>query len=147
MTIHVKTTLILLGTLAIGIICGGLIIGAVSRSRMRAAMPFGGDGFVNRWVEILDPDAEQKQAVEQIIERYAPRFGETFARHRQEMQSLIGSLHQELDPVLTEAQREQLNRRRMRGDRLMDGRHGRGPFRERRGAEPRLPAPPPDEKL
>jgi len=110
-------------------------------------MPFGGGGFVDRWVEILDPDAEQKQAVEQIIERHAPRFGETFARHRQEMQSLIGSLHQELDPVLTEAQREQLNRRRMRGDRLMDGRHGRGPFRERRGAEPRLPAPPPDEKL
>ena len=50
MTIHVKTTLILLGTLAIGIICGGLIIGAVSRSRMRAAMPFGGGGFVDRWV-------------------------------------------------------------------------------------------------
>ena len=58
MTNHVKITLILLGTLAIGIICGGLIIGAVSRSRMRAAMPFGGDGFVNRWVEILDPDVE-----------------------------------------------------------------------------------------
>lgn len=147
MTIQVKTTLILLGTLAIGIICGGLIIGAVSRSHMRAAMPFGGDVFVNRWVEILDPDAEQKQAVEQIIERHAPRFGETFARHRQEMQSLIDSLHQELDPILTEAQREQLNRRRMRADLLMDGRHGRGPFRERRGAEPRLPAPPPDEKL
>jgi len=63
------------------------------------------------------------------------------------MQSLIDSLHQELDPVLTAAQREQLNRRLMRGDRLMDGRHGRGPFQERRGAGPRLPAPPPDEKL
>ena len=50
MTIHVKTTLILLGTLAIGVICGGLIIGAVSRSSMRAAMPFGGGGFVDRWV-------------------------------------------------------------------------------------------------
>ncbi len=72
MTIHVKTTLILLGTPAIGIICGGLIIGAVSRSRMRAAIPFGGDGFVNRWVEIRHPDAEQKQAVEQIIESHAP---------------------------------------------------------------------------
>jgi len=58
MTIHVKTTLILLGTLAIGIICGGLIIGGASRSRVRDAMPFGGDGFVNRWVEILDPDVE-----------------------------------------------------------------------------------------
>jgi hypothetical protein len=114
---------------------------------MRAAMPFGGAGFVNRWLEILDPDVEQKQAVEQIIDRHAPRSGETFARHRQEMQSLIDSLHQELDPVLTAAQREQLNRRCMRGDRLMDGRHGRGPFRERWGAEPRLPAPPPDEKL
>jgi hypothetical protein len=76
MTIHVKTTLILLGTLAIGVICGGLIIGAVSRSSMRAAMPFGGAGFVNRWVEILDPDVEHKQAVEQIIERHAPRSGE-----------------------------------------------------------------------
>ncbi|HIG47019.1 MAG TPA: hypothetical protein EYQ20_11540 [candidate division Zixibacteria bacterium] len=70
-----------------------------------------------------------------------PRVGETFARHRQEMQPLVDSLHQELEPVLTEAQREQSNRRRMRGDRLMDGRHGRGPLPRTPGGRATLASP------
>lgn len=140
MTIHVKTALILLGTLIIGMVCGGLIVGAVSRGRMQAP-PFMPDAFVDRWVGLLNPDAEQKQEIEGIVKRHAPRFRETFNRHRGEMKSLLDSLHQDLTPVLTEEQREILNSRRTRGGRFMDGRRGRGPRRERRAAPSETPPP------
>jgi len=148
MTIKVKATLILLATLIIGGLIGGLIVGALARDRMQGMPPFGRDGFVDRWIGMLNPEAEQKHALEKIVERHAPRFRDTFTRHREEMQSLIDSLHQELDPVLTEAQREQLNRRRTRGQgRFMEGRRGRGPARGRRGAGPPALPPPSGPEL
>jgi hypothetical protein len=127
MTIHIKTALILLITLALGTILGVLINGAIMRERLAPIFvgPPSPDRFAGMFERIVEPkDETQREAIRRILSNYAPRIAETNARHRMEMAALIDSLHQALRPVLTEDQLKRLDERRMP--------EGQGLFRSRR---------------
>lgn len=128
MTIHTKSSLIVLGTLIIGIICGALLNGSVRMNREGAfAGPPSPERFSGFFLErIIRPDEEQREEIQRIMADYRPRFEETMSRHRGEIATLIDSLEQQIDPMLTEEQRERLSERRDRGGRFFDRRRMRG---------------------
>ena len=135
MTIHGKTAMILLSTLIIGILCGALITGAVTQARIT---PLGGapspDRFIRHMDRIIQPDAKQREAIQQTLEDYRPRFEATMTQHRDEIRALIDSLQKDLKPLLTEEQLERMRKRRMRGRQFFEGfkpdeRRKPGPFR------------------
>ena len=136
MTIHGKTALILLSTLIIGILCGALITGAITQARIAqiegSPSP---ERFIRHMDRIIQPNAEQRDAIQRTLEDYRPRFQNTMTQHREEIRVLIDSLQQDLRPFLTEEQLERMHERRMRGrqffERLKPGERRRppGPFR------------------
>jgi hypothetical protein len=128
MTIHTKSSLIVLGTLIIGIICGALLNGSL---RMNRDGPFAGPPSPERFSgffldRIIRPDEEQREELQRIMADYRPKFEETMSRHRGEIATLIDSLEKQIDPMLTEEQRERLAERRDRGGRFFDRRRMRG---------------------
>lgn len=134
MSIHLKTALIVLSTLIVGIFCGALISGAIRQDRRERF--FGSpspERFIGQMEQIIRPDAVQSEAVVRILDKYRPRFAETMSRHRSEMSALLDSLHQELEPLLTEEQKERLGNRRMHGGRTDEH---RGPGLPRRSQRP-----------
>ncbi len=114
MNIHLKTAAILLATLIIGMVCGALILGAFARDRLQPPPQMTRERFVERWVRMVRPDQEQRRTIREVVGEHEPGFRENYMRHRQEMQTLVDSLHQDLEPILTESQRERVNRIRQR---------------------------------
>mgnify|MGYP001433485070 CR=1 FL=1 len=122
MTLHKKSVVLILGTLIIGIICGALLSGIIRMNR--------GDGFsgppsperFSRYLlnRIVQPDDSQRSEIQQIMDDYRPQFEDTMLRHREEVRALIDSLQQEIDPLLTDQQRERLQERRDRGRRFLN---------------------------
>ena len=108
MNIHVKTSLILIVTLLIGMILGALLGGALLRSRVkdRAARIRTPHGFANRMERIIQPDESQREAVREILLRHADRF----SQFHDQFAALADSLKKDLDPILTEEQKLRLER-------------------------------------
>lgn len=121
MNIHLKTAAILLATLIIGMICGALILGAFARDRLQPSPPqMTRERFVERWVRMVRPDQAQMRRIREVVGEHEPRFRENYMRHRQEMQTLVDSLHRDLEPILTESQFERIKRNRERRERMRE---------------------------
>ena len=121
MNIHLKTAAILLATLIIGMICGALILGAFARDRLQPPPPqMTRERFVERWVRMVRPDQEQIRRIREVVGEHEPGFRENYVRHRQEMQALVDSLHRDLEPILTEEQRERIKRIRERRESMRE---------------------------
>jgi len=136
MNVRFKTTLILLATLLIGVIIGAAGTRAYLRTKwkQRASMSKVGlrDGFIAFNERILQPEDSQRDTLRQILDKYFEKFNAVSQGHRMEMRALIDSMNSEMDPILTEEQRERLAERMRR--------HGRKrlPFRD----HPPPPHPP-----
>ena len=121
MNIHLKTAAILLATLIIGMICGALILGAFARDRLQPPPPqMTRERFVERWVRMVRPDQEQIRRIREVVGEHEPGFRENYVRHRHEMQALVDSLHRDLEPILTEEQRERIKRIRERRESMRE---------------------------
>lgn len=121
MNIHLKTAAILLATLIIGMICGALILGAFARDRLQPPPPqMTRERFVERWVRMVRPDQEQIRRIREVVGEHEPGFRENYVRHRQEMQALVDSLHRDLEPILTEEQRERIKQIRERRESMRE---------------------------
>ena len=66
---------------------------------------------------MVQPEEEQIHKIRELVGAHEPIFRENFMRHRQEMDVLVDSLHQDLEPILTEKQRERVIRIRRRSER------------------------------
>ncbi len=120
MNIHLKTAAILLATLIIGMVCGALILGAFARDRLQPPPQMTRERFVERWIRMVRPDQEQLRRIRDVVGEHEPGFRENYMRHRQEMQVLVDSLHRDLEPVLTEEQRERIKQIRERRVRMRE---------------------------
>ena len=120
MNIHLKTAAILLATLIIGMVCGALILGAFARDRLQPPPQMTRERFVERWVRMVRPDQEQMRRIREVVGEHEPGFRENYMRHRQEMQTLVDSLHRDLEPILTEEQRERIKRIKERRERIRE---------------------------
>lgn len=141
MTARTKSTLILIATLALGMVLGSLITGAaVNRRLERIADMRTARGMAFFLERSIQPESEeQRAAIRAVLEDAAPAFTEVMRESRERMARLTDSLRAELEPLLSEEQRERL-------DEGMRMRHGGPPFgppgeRGGPGPEPRRPRP------
>lgn len=143
-----KSALLIVGTLVIGMVLGSLVTGAIANRRLDDLANARGRmaGFV---LDAIEPESEeQAEAIREVLDGAAPRFREIFESTREEMARLSDSVMAELDPILTDEQREQLEKRmRFRMRRLPPGPEGRPRFRDGPppGAPPGIRRPPPDD--
>ena len=151
MKIETKTYVIIVVTLVIGMIVGSLVTGAVVRHRVRRFMNLGHpEHLAARIEELIGPDASQRQAVHEILMKHSEQFLQVHSHFESQMMALRDSLKKDLDPILTEEQKERLERQPKPPRHLRDRRPG--PWRQRElgtpppPGEPGPPSPPaPDE--
>jgi len=143
MNIKVKTALIIMVTLFIGMAAGALINRAVVRHKIQEAFAVHRpDKFVIFMERIIQAEPEQKEKIRAVLMKHAGRMKEMRHKFFTGMQDARESLLKDLKPILTSEQRERLKRKpplfppdiRHRRDR-------RSPL-----IEPPWKKPPPDEK-
>jgi hypothetical protein len=105
-----KSAFLLLAALALGIVIGILVSGALSNRRMqRLAELRTGPGLTYFMERAVQPESdEQRRRIREILDRAAPRFAEVFDRTHEETRSLSDSVMLELSSVLTEEQMQEL---------------------------------------
>ncbi|MCX6581849.1 MAG: hypothetical protein NT166_16895 [Candidatus Aminicenantes bacterium] len=102
MNIKVKTTLILIGTLIIGIVLGAMLNRALMHMRIKGFLSIRTHkGFVERLEEIIQPSTPQKKEVTAILDKYALQFGAMHEEFKGRVASLLDSFKTDLTPVLT----------------------------------------------
>lgn len=105
MNIKVKTALILIGTLVIGIVLGAMLNRTLMHMRIKGFLAMRTHkGFVERIEEIIQPSAAQQKEVAAILDKYALQFDALHEEFKGRMTSLLGSFKTDLTPVLTPGQ-------------------------------------------
>jgi Spy/CpxP family protein refolding chaperone len=147
MNIKVKTTLIIMSTLIIGIIIGALLSRAYLHHRIRRAFTMvNPNRFMIFFEQNISPTPEQSEQIRKIIQKHAKTVSELQKNLRDGMDSSIESLQKELDSVLTPEQKRRLERM-MRGRRLWPRRDRRlWPRRDGPFPDPQRKLPPPEKK-
>lgn len=154
MNMKVKTTLIILFTLLIGIILGIFIDRTIMRFRFqkRFTEVRRERGITRLLEDLIRPDESQYEAVKNILEKYSKRLHDHREKSFQEMNVVMDSMRAELDQILTDEQKARLKKdmermKRMRGRRpgppmpppgTFDREHHRPPEMD----EGQLPPPP-----
>jgi len=147
MDIKIKTALIIIATLIIGIIFGALLSRAYLHHRIRKA-------FVmvdpNRSVPFLEqtinPTPEQSEEIKKIIQKHTKQVMELRKNFDDGMTSSFESLRKELDSVLTPEQKRHLEK--MMRERKPWPKRGLGPWprRDRPFPGPKKKPPPPEKR-
>ena len=135
MNMKVKTTLIILFTLLIGIILGMLIDRTIMRFRFQKkfAEARQARGITRLLENLIRPDESQYEAVKDILEKYSKRLHDHREKSFQEMNVFIDSMRAELDQILTDEQKARIKKdmeriERMRGRRPGPPMRPPGPF-------------------
>jgi len=109
MNIKVKITFIIIITLAIGIVIGALLNRTLSQNRIKRILERRNPPiFISFYERIIEPNADQRDSVRKILDKYAQRFLEIRANSQEELQSSFESMTAELEPLLTPEQKERL---------------------------------------
>ena len=141
MSTRSKTALIILVTFLIGMLVGSLITTHVTlyQFQKRAFRMRTPNGFIERLEMIIQPDDSQKEAVRKVLLKHF----EQVAEMRDGMPALIDSLHKDLDPILTEEQKQRLKTEFVpRGRRFMPPPGTMPPWKDDR----QLPPPNPPQR-
>lgn len=105
MNMKVKTALILIGTLVIGIVLGAMLNRALMHMRIKGFLAMRTHkGFVERMEEIIRPSDPQKKEVTAILDKYALQFDAMHEEFKGRMASLLDNFKTDLTPVLTPEQ-------------------------------------------
>jgi len=143
MNVQVKSSLIILATLFIGIIIGALGMNLFQNQRDINFERFRGrQAFMHLHEGILQPTNEaQRDTIHKILSQNLPKFREISLKHREEISAMIDSMQKQLAPILTKEQLERLNDRRFMQDRGMGEppMEGMGPWRQRRAPRDSMP--------
>ncbi len=135
MNIKVKTALIIIITLVMGIIIGAMLNRALLQRRINRAFSWRLPDFMITSIErIIEPDQEQRKRLREVLRKHSERMMEIREDHRKELQESFESLQKEIDPILTPEQKRRLQRRLS------------GPFRRFRRFPERPPFKPPRDK-
>lgn len=102
---NTKQTLLLIAVLITGFLAGFLIAGRMARHRIHHMIErHQPQSMPHRMMEIIEPDENQRDDVERILEKYADTLRQLRRTHRQDLKSVHLSLQKELRPVLSEKQ-------------------------------------------
>jgi len=109
--IQIKSTIIIITVLLLGILLGSLSVRFFIHQRIS---DFQGmhkkAGFVHFMERVIDPDKAQAEEVRKILQTHFDHFSQLGERHRREVKALMDSLKTELEPYLTPDQLERLAR-------------------------------------
>jgi hypothetical protein len=117
MNVKLKSGLILVSTLILGMILGSVITGSILRNRVFDRMETlrTERGFVDRIERMIRPDEDQREQVHQILSRHFDRMKEIGTRMHKNFEAMNDSLLQDLNKVLRP---EQLERFKSRMERM-----------------------------
>lgn len=122
MNLQIKPTLIIIGTLLIGIVLGALLSGTLAERRhQRIRSMMRPPRFSEQLIEIIRPqDSEQRDAIAAILENSAWRIDDMMRESRAEIHATVDSMALKLKPLLTAEQNARLQKhmgdRRLRVD-------------------------------
>ncbi len=107
-----RAVLIVIATLAIGVVVGTLLVGPlVARHHFRHLDTLRTrEGFASRMEKIIEPNASQVGPVRDVLAKYAEQFEEMNTKYHESMKALTDSMRQDLSPILTEEQKTRLER-------------------------------------
>lgn len=110
MNLQIKPTLIIIGTLLLGIVLGTLISGTLAERRFqRIRSMMKPPQFAEDLVEAIGPkDEQQRREIMAIIDETDQKIQNMMHQSREEMHAAIDSLAAKLQPILTDEQRARL---------------------------------------
>jgi hypothetical protein len=110
MRIETKSLLILLATLALGILLGALASGALAQRRIsRIEQLRDRGGFAMHLERIIEPaDATQAQAIRTILRTTAEQNRAAMSSTREQIRTNMEEMRQQLAPLLSEDQQRRL---------------------------------------
>lgn len=116
MTSKTKALVILLGSFALGLVVGALATGVLRSQKERRfeRMP-PRERFHTFMERVIQPTAAQREEFERIMTRWSERLSELHQEHQNQMFAVYDSLHEELESLLTEEQRNRLEEHLARG--------------------------------
>ena len=119
---QIKASILLIVTLLLGLILGGLGSQYLIENRFEqmAKMRYP-EGFVNVFEQIIDSKGTEADTVRVILREHHIKFMELNNQHLENIESMIDSMRNDLEPFLTEEQIEHISKR-------MEHRMSVGPF-------------------
>jgi hypothetical protein len=144
MQTRTKSAFLLLAVLALGILIGFLVSGALQNRRMRSIAHLRtGPGFAELVERVIQPRSEeQREQIRDILDGAAPRIADLFEQHRGEMSQVSDSVMTELEAILDPEQVQRLRRMKVRmRDGPPEGRRGRPGAGRPRGPRPEAGPP------
>lgn len=122
MSARVKSILLIVATLLIGLLLGALLNARLAEQRMeRIASLRSERGFVRYMEDVVAPANEaQREALRDVLHRAGERMAAHQERSRQEARAMLDSTRAELAEILTPEQLQRLD------DRMQANRRGRG---------------------
>jgi len=115
MNLKIKNSLILAGTLILGIIIGVLISGRVMHSRVENMKSFYTEqGFNRQIMRVIKPTEEQKKQLRPLFREQAKKNHELFTECRNKRSELMKHFKSELEGYLTDEQMQRLEKMEMR---------------------------------
>jgi hypothetical protein len=109
MTIQLKSTMIVLATLFLGVLIG--ILGSRWLHEPPKFKPHemrDPGGFIQFNEHLIQPTVAQRDTIRKILIKYYNRFTDLDREHRVELKAVLDSMRRELDPLLTKEQRKRM---------------------------------------
>ncbi len=121
-------TALFVATLLIGFVIGFLVQSTITSSRIRNMQStFTERGMNREFIRAIRPTPEQMEQIHPILREYAGEKRDLMQQYRNEQHELFLGFRQEIDPYLSPAQKQRLDRLDNRWQqRFMHG-PGRGP--------------------
>ena len=143
MNIKVKTALIIIFTMVIGIVIGALLNRALLQHRIRRVFSMQKPRVMATVMrDIIRPDSDQAKLIREILDKHVERMSDLREKNRREMESAMKELWKEMDSILTPEQKKRLERNLPPPFRMMRFPERRRPFRD----QPRRIPPPEDDR-
>ena len=109
MNVKIKTALIIIVTLVIGIVMGAMINRALVQKRIRRAFTIRNPRvFVQSYLETIKPGSGQHKSIMDILSKYEKKVSEIRENFNEEVQSSYELMLSELEPVLTPQQMKRI---------------------------------------
>jgi len=116
MTNKSKTSLILIFTLLIGVIIGSLITGFIRQQRVhRFNRMKPQEKFIHAMERIIKPTDDQHSEINRILEKYYSKIHEVREQHQGELLAIFDSLRNDIGLILTDEQKNRLEREMEKG--------------------------------
>lgn len=120
--------LVLTGTLAIGFALGMLTSAQIRNAHIKKMRSFSStDRFVYWTLHILQATPEQEKKIVPVIRKYGEKNNKLRENYRNDFIALMKAFKKELDPYLTQEQRERLERMPYAGSHKKRPSHRGGP--------------------